>query len=169
MKSLQENAYAYRYIYPVLLVLAGLLTYYPVIGHQFLLFWDDQWVVLNYYTEGGLNPENFWDILTDFYHGQYAPFNEYLYLLLYNLAGGYHPAVFHVASLLLHLGNMLWVYVILRSLLPLCTSWSRPKNDVAAFLIAGKFKVRAFFISFRPFKPVDLVKLFAFALSPFSC
>ena len=43
------------------------------------------------------------------------------------------------------------------------------KNDVAAFLIAGKFKVRAFFISFRPFKPVDLVKLFAFALSPFSC
>ena len=162
MKSLQENAYAYRYIYPVLLVLAGLLTYYPVIGHQFLLFWDDQWVVLNYYTEGGLNPENFWDILTDFYHGQYAPFNEYLYLLLYNLAGGYHPAVFHVASLLLHLGNMLWVYVILRSLLPLCTSWSRPKNDVAAFFTALIFGIHPFNVESVAWISASKILVYAF-------
>ena len=43
------------------------------------------------------------------------------------------------------------------------------KNDVAAFLITREFKVRAFFISLGAFKPVDLIKLLAFALSPFSC
>lgn len=101
----------------VCLLLAGIAVYYPALRHQFLTLWDDQWVVMNSYTEGGVHWRNLWAILTEFYHGQYAPFNEYFYLTLYNLSGGYHPVVFHAASICLHLANVLWVYVLLQKIL----------------------------------------------------
>lgn len=31
----------------LLLVLATLLVYYPVLSHEFLEWWDDQWMVMN--------------------------------------------------------------------------------------------------------------------------
>lgn len=103
-------------IYLFLLILAGLLVYYPVFGHQFQLQWDDQWVVMNHYTTSGIYFQNIWAILTEYYHGQYAPFNEFFYLLLYNWCG-YHPLAFHAASVCLHVINACLVYVVIKKLL----------------------------------------------------
>ena len=53
----------------IILLIAGVTIYYPILGNQLLDFWDDQWVVMNHYTEGGVNLQNIWRILTEFYHG----------------------------------------------------------------------------------------------------
>lgn len=37
----------------LLLLLACLLVYYPILGNELLDFGDDQWVVMNIYTESG--------------------------------------------------------------------------------------------------------------------
>ena len=58
-------------VMPLLLVVAALAVYYPIIGNNFTYGWDDNWMVVNHYTEGGVNFENIWAILTEFYRGQY--------------------------------------------------------------------------------------------------
>ena len=97
-------------VWPYLMLISiVILVYCPVINHNFLYQWDDQWVVMNHYTTGGININNLWYILTDFYHGQYAPFNELNYLLLHTLFG-YDSSFFHLTSLCWHLANVCLVY-----------------------------------------------------------
>ena len=102
-------------IYSFLLLFVILIVYFPIFNNDFLYYWDDQWVVMNHYTEGGFNIGNLWAILTEFYHGQYAPLNELLYLILYTLFG-YDPFFFHSASLLIHFVNSLLVFKCLMML-----------------------------------------------------
>lgn len=94
------------------LIVISLLVYWPVIFHDFQFEWDDQWVVLNQYTEKGLEAHNLWNILTEFYRGQYAPANELYYASIYNFFG-YNPAWFHLGSLLLHLVNVSLVFIFM--------------------------------------------------------
>jgi hypothetical protein len=101
-----------KYIYPALLVICTIAALFPVLGNDFQYYWDDQWMVMNHYTEGGLNFRNLWAILSEFYHGQYAPTNEYMFTFIY-AAVGYNPFWFHLASLLLHIGCVLLTYVII--------------------------------------------------------
>lgn len=104
-------------IWPYLaLISMVVLVYCSIVNHDFLYQWDDQWVVINRYTESGLGFDNLWHILIDFYHGQYAPLNELNYLLLYSCFG-YNPLFFHVASLCWHLVNVCLVYQFLKMLL----------------------------------------------------
>ena len=106
------------FLFCVLIIVIAFSIYYPILGNSLLDFWDDQWVVMNAYTENGLSWENLWLILTSFYHGQYAPFNEYLYLFLYS-AVDYNAFYFHLSSLLLHIANAILVYFVLKKLLSL--------------------------------------------------
>lgn len=119
------------------------LIYYPILGNDFLDFWDDQWVVMNSYTERGINIENLWAILTDFYHGQYAPFNEYLYLLLFNIAG-YDPCVFHLASILIHSMNACLVFIVFRQILVLSNRVDLERLDLISFVTALLFAIHPF-------------------------
>jgi len=98
--------------------LCGLLAYFPVFQNKFQDKWDDQWVVINDYTHRGFTIDNIWSILTEYYHGQYAPANQLYYTILHSLAG-YDPRAFHAASLLIHLLNSCLVYLLLTKLLPL--------------------------------------------------
>lgn len=99
----------------ILILCIGAL-YWPVFSHKFLLNWDDQWVVINYYTDQGLKADNLWNVLTEFYRGQYAPVNEFHYILLYSLFG-YSPFWFHTASLLIHMANVVLLYLLINKLL----------------------------------------------------
>ena len=124
----------------LLLILPVLIVYYAVFNHDFLYFWDDQWVVINYYTSGGLNFDNLYSILTEFYHGQYAPMNELNYLLLYSVFG-YNPLAFHVASLLWHMANVLLVYAFISRLLFLRGGFTKGRIACVAFMAAFIFGV----------------------------
>lgn len=61
--------YKYHDLY-IVLFLVGItcLVYFPILRNGFLDFWDDQWVVMNHYTESGLNKQNLYSIFMDFYH-----------------------------------------------------------------------------------------------------
>jgi hypothetical protein len=132
-----------KILFPALLAIGIILVYFPILGHDFLYFWDDQWVVMNHYTENGFTWTNLWAILTEFYHGQYAPFNELLYLTLYALFG-YDLFPFHLASLLLHIANACLVYYCFRLLLEISTKIKTANINAVAFLTALIFAVHPF-------------------------
>lgn len=98
------------------LVLVIVVVFISIIEHDFLYEWDDQWVVINQYTDAGLDWKNLWAVLTEFYHGQYAPFNELNYILVRSLFG-YSPMAFHAASLLWHTANTVLLFLFLSRLL----------------------------------------------------
>ena len=118
MKVIKTNCI----LFAILLVTA--LIYSPILGNDFLYFWDDQWVVINDYTTGGWSSDNLWHIFTDFYNGQYAPFTELSFLILYSISG-YNPFFFHLASLLWHIGCICLVWKFISSLLELHGKKSR--------------------------------------------
>ncbi|MFA7111835.1 MAG: hypothetical protein WC174_05710 [Bacilli bacterium] len=90
---------------------------------------------MNYYTESGINLINIWNIFTQFYHGQYAPFNEFLYLILYQI-DGYNPIIFHSASLIIHLVNSVLVLIVLKKLLTLCKRIELNNINIISFITA---------------------------------
>ncbi|MCP9611813.1 hypothetical protein [Coprobacter tertius] len=150
-----------EYLYPLFLIVAGFLVYYPILGNQLLDYWDDQWVVMNYYTESGINFANIWAILTEFYHGQYAPFNEYLYLFLYSIAG-YDPTIFHLASLLLHIANACLVFYIFKKLLIMSNRISIEKIPIISFLTALIFVIHPFNVESVAWMSASKVLVYAF-------
>lgn len=94
------------------------MVYLPSFSNDFLYHWDDQWMIMNSYTTGGWTFDNLWNIFTDFYYGQYAPFTELSFLIIYSICG-YEPFGFHLASLLWHLGCICFVWKLISSLLKL--------------------------------------------------
>ncbi len=104
------------YLHIGCLVSVTALLYTRSLSNEFLFHWDDQWVAINIYTEQGFSAHNLWLVLTDFYHGQYAPLNELLYIIVFSLFG-YNPVAFHAASILLHVCNVVLVYLFISALL----------------------------------------------------
>lgn len=98
------------------LALIAAAVYVGILGHGFLYEWDDQWVVFNQYTNAGLEWKNLWAVLTEFYNGQYAPFNELSYILLHSVFG-YSPMAFHAASILWHAAGTVLLFLFLTRLL----------------------------------------------------
>ncbi len=98
------------------LVLIAIATFVGTLCHDFLYEWDDHWVVINNYTDAGLDLRNMWEVLTGFYHGQYAPFNELSYILIH-AAFGYSPMAFHIASIVWHVANTVLLFLFLKRLL----------------------------------------------------
>jgi len=159
------NAFAHiknsRWFYPILLIGSALAVYSPILGNDFLYYWDDQWVVMNTYTESGLNGHNIWAIFSEFYHGQYAPLNESLYLILYTTFG-YKPFWFHLASLLLHAANVLLVYSCIFRLLELSRNIIVEHRKLVAFFTALIFAVHPFNVESVAWMSASKVLVYSF-------
>jgi len=149
------------WLYPVLLIGSVLAVYYPIFGNDFLYYWDDQWVVMNAYTESGFNGHNLWAIFTQYYHGQYAPLNESLYLILYTTFG-YEPFWFHLASLLLHTANVLLVYFCIFRLLELSRKIIVEHRQLVAFFTALIFAVHPFNVESVAWMSASKVLVYSF-------
>lgn len=117
-----------------------LLIYHPVYRFDFLYGWDDQWFVTNYYTEEDFSAENLWAIFTEFYKGQYAPFNQLYYTSLYSLFQ-YQTGIFHVFSVLIHFINGILVYLLSRNLRKQLNDEPPATLDLMSFLTALLFVV----------------------------
>jgi hypothetical protein len=95
-----------------ILIIACFAVYYPILFNDFLYGLDDQWQMMNHHTEAGINLTNLWSIFTGFFHGQYSPVNETMYLFIYSLFG-HNPMSFHLVSLLLQVGCVCLAYIII--------------------------------------------------------
>ena len=128
-----------KYYLPVLFTVT-IIVFYPILNNDFLYRWDDIWVVMNHYTEGGLGLSNIWAILSEFHMGQYGPVNEYMFLFLYELFG-YNPLPFHLASLLIHLGSVCMVYIVIVKIITNTTRMQIANKEEIAFLTALIFAI----------------------------
>jgi hypothetical protein len=142
MNRTLKNIMQSRWFYPALLAVSALAVFLPVLRNDFLYLWDDQWAVINRYTEGGWNGRNLWAILTEYYHGQYAPLNQLLYLSLYT-AFGYNPFWFHLASLLFHLVNIGLLYAVMKKLLQMSGRVDAKNVNILSFLTTLIFAVHS--------------------------
>ena len=73
-----------------------LAVYFPILRNDFLYNWDDQWQVMNQFTEGGFNFKNLYAIFSDSFHGQYSPVNQLMYVLIYSVSGLFVCMVFYL-------------------------------------------------------------------------
>jgi len=102
----------------VLLFALPIIVYFSVSGHQFLDRWDDNWMVLNYYTADGLSLQNLAAIFNETNNGQYSPVNQLIYTILFSIFGA-DPRVFHLASVIYHAINSCLVFTFAKKLLGL--------------------------------------------------
>ncbi len=149
------------YYHVICLIAACILVYWPVFSHNFQFAWDDQWVVMNDYTEGGFYKENIAAILTEFYHGQYAPVNEFFYLVLYNLFG-YSAFWFHSASLIIHISNVLLLYFLLKKLLRRSAQFEAASISRIAFIASLLMAIHPFLVEPVSWMAASKCILFAF-------
>ena len=124
----------------LILILATIAAYYPILFNDFLYYWDDQWQVMNHYTEEGITFGNLWAIFSEFFGGQYSPVNETMYLFIYSLFG-YNPMPFHLASLLLHIGCVCLAYIIIIRIFAQTTRITFAHAPLVAFITALLFAV----------------------------
>jgi hypothetical protein len=129
----------------VSLVLVSCIVYYPTFNNQFQNFWDDQWVAINHYTKDGLTRKNLWAILSEFYHGQYAPVNQLYYTLLHALFG-YNAMAFHGMCLLIHILNVLLVFSLIKKLLSLNKGFDELSVQRIAYFTAVLFAIHPFLV-----------------------
>ena len=116
------------------LLLYGLVAfcYSPVFSNGFLDSWDDQWMVMNVFTESGFRMENLIAVFTQSYKGQYSPLVELNYMVLYGLFG-YDPFWFHLMSIVWHCGCATLLFFLIFRLLEMSgQSGSRRSLWVAA-------------------------------------
>lgn len=143
------------------LISISLLVYFPVLSHKFQMRWDDQWVVVNAYTEDGLTRSNLWAILTEFYNGQYAPANQLSYTLLYS-AFGYNPFWFHFLGVIIHISNVILVYLFIKKLLNLSKGFKTESVTRIAFLTAIIMAVHPFLVESVAWLSASKILIYSF-------
>ena len=99
-------------------ILAGilflcLLVYLPTFNNGFTN-WDDQKQVLQNLDIQALNISNTTKIFSSFYVGMYQPVTTQAYAIIYSIFGSSATA-FHSFSLLIHLLNIILVFVLIRN------------------------------------------------------
>jgi len=143
-----------------LIALAGLCACFAAFGHDFQRFWDDQWVAVNGYTEAGLAYSNVKRILSEFYHGQYAPVNQLYYSALYHFFG-YHAFVFHTGSVFFHILNAMLVYFFIKRISG-ALALPKEKTGVVALATAVLFVVHPVAVESVAWIAASKVVLYAF-------
>ena len=128
------------YLKIIVLIISCFAVYYPILFNDFIYDWDDQWQVMNHYTEGGFNLNNLWAIFTNFFGGQYSPINECMYLFIYSIFG-YNPMAFHLASLFLHSGCVCLAYIIIIRIFAQTKHHTTVNASAIAFVTALLFAV----------------------------
>jgi tetratricopeptide (TPR) repeat protein len=96
-----------------------LALYWQALGHNFLIFWDDNGYVTNNMTIRRISWENIRTIFTSIHMGNYAPVQILSYMFDY-LIWGMRPGGYIFTNILIHAANGILFYYLLTKL-----SWHR--------------------------------------------
>ena len=113
-----------------LLILSGVTfaLYWQALGHNFLIFWDDNGYVTSNLTIQRVTWENIKTAFTSLYMGNYAPVQILSYMFDYSI-WGMRPAGFIFTNILIHTANGILFYYLLTRL-----SWQRLAACAAALI-----------------------------------
>jgi len=99
-----------QHLWPLFFLLAATAAVYGrIIGHEFILNWDDGFYVANNAAVQGFSIKNIRAVFSSYYCGNYAPVQMLSYMLDYELWGLW-PGGFLLTNLLLHSLNGVLVY-----------------------------------------------------------
>ncbi|GAB4282918.1 MAG: tetratricopeptide repeat protein [Marinilabiliales bacterium] len=117
-----------KYIYVLLIIISGVILFYPALNNDFVN-WDDDVYILN-------NPDitsfsNIDKFFTNYYIGHYHPLTMISYAIDYAVSG-YDPFIYHIHNVLLHIISSILIFYIVLLLL---------KNNVSAFITALLFLI----------------------------
>ena len=110
------------------ILIVCLLVYIPIFNNGFTN-WDDLDQVVQNQDVHELSFSNSIRIFSSFYVGMYQPFTAQMYGLIYSIFGE-NATAFHVFSLMIHLINVILVFVLIRRF---C------RNDMLALITTGLF------------------------------
>src|SRR5690606_643134 len=102
----------------LLISLLVFVVFFPSLTNDFQRAWDDQWMVLAHTMITDQSMDNLWYYFTHYDRGQYFPLNQLYYIGIYNLFG-LNASAFHAGSLILHLVNVIMVFLFLHQLVKL--------------------------------------------------
>jgi tetratricopeptide (TPR) repeat protein len=108
----------YKYRCPLiclLLALVTLVTFWPVLKHEFVKYDDDKYITDNPHVKGGITFRSIYWAFANPHFYMWHPFASLSQMLDCELFG-LNPAGHHLTSLLLHTANVLLVFWILRML-----------------------------------------------------
>jgi tetratricopeptide (TPR) repeat protein len=113
-----------------LLFLSGVTfaLYWQALGHNFLIYWDDNGYVTRNLTIQRVTWENIKTAFTSVYMGNYAPIQILSYMFDYSI-WGMRPAGFIFINILIHIANGILFYYLLTRL-----SWQRLPACAAALI-----------------------------------
>lgn len=100
-----------NYFIYVLLIAVPLLVYYGSFHHEFVRFDDDLQVYNNPFVID-FNVDNLKNIFTTPVLGMYAPFTGLMYAIVASFFGVKSAYAFHLFSFIIHIVNLLFVYLI---------------------------------------------------------
>lgn len=110
-----SNDKIYYYLSLTLLAVVSLAIFWPALGHDFLINWDDRQYILENDVIRGLTAEHLKTAFTTFSLGNYAPLHLVSYMIDYEI-WGLRPAGFIFTNIVLHTLNGLLLYTFLRRL-----------------------------------------------------
>lgn len=101
------------HLWPLLALLVAMVAVYGrLLGHDFLMNWDDNVYVTANSSVQGFSAQNIKVVFTSFYAGNYAPVQMLSYMLDYSIWGLW-PGGFLLTNVLLHFMNGVMLYVLL--------------------------------------------------------
>ena len=107
----QEYDNKYRFILPIILILTA-LVFANSLTNDFVNNWDDDGYILKNEIIKHLNWENIKIIFSSFYKGNYHPLTTLSYAVEYSFFG-LNPFPYHLTNYILHLFNIILVFIFL--------------------------------------------------------
>ncbi len=98
-----------------LLAVITLAVFWPALGHDFLINWDDRQYILENYVIKGLTTDHLKSVFTTFFLGNYAPLHLVSYMLDYEM-WGLRPSGFIFTNIALHSLNGMLLFSLLQRL-----------------------------------------------------
>ncbi|MDU0457918.1 MAG: tetratricopeptide repeat protein [Geobacteraceae bacterium] len=104
-----------HFLLMALLAAISFAIFWPALGHEFLINWDDRQYILENEVIRGVTTEHLKSAFTTFYLGNYAPLHLVSYMVDYEI-WGLRPAGFIFTNIMLHTLNGMLLLAFLRRL-----------------------------------------------------